>query len=415
VRRLYAYAFLEDLILLYPVYALLFAEHGLSAAEISTLFIIWSCVTFVLEVPSGMWADLFSRRKLLVLAPLLSGAGFALWTWLPSYAAFAAGFVLWGAGSSLRSGTLQALVYEELARADAAGSYARYMGRSQALGTTAMMAATGLAGPVLGVGGYQAVGLASVMVCVLGAFVGRSFPESRGAVRGLDSPDSSDGEDCPDGEEGDAEDPGFLTVLRDGFAELRVSRAARRAVLLTSAVTGALMIDEYVPLLVESMDVSEATVPLLMLVVSVGVAAGGWCAGWGSHRLLGPALAVAALALAAGAVTGPLGTLLLALAFGIFEWGMVTCDALLQERVGDRARATVSSLAGFGSEVFAVLLCAGYAVGSAWWEHSTLFVLAAVPYLLIALVLLPGLRRRRRPQRLRRQRLGGRKRTVKGG
>ncbi|WP_181768444.1 MFS transporter, partial [Streptomyces albidus (ex Kaewkla and Franco 2022)] len=172
VRSLYAYAFLEDLILLYPVYALLFAENGLSAAEISSLFIIWSCVTFVLEVPSGMWADLFSRRKLLALAPLLSGAGFGVWTWAPSYPAFAAGFVLWGAGSSLCSGTLQALVYEELARADAAGSYVRYMGRSQALGTTAMMAATALAGPVLGVGGYQAVGTASVVVCLFGALVG---------------------------------------------------------------------------------------------------------------------------------------------------------------------------------------------------------------------------------------------------
>jgi MFS family permease len=383
-RRLYAYAFLEDLILLYPVYALLFAENGLSAAEISSLFIIWSCVTFVVEIPSGLWADLFSRRRLLALAPLMSGAGFALWTWLPSYPAFAAGFVLWGAGSSLRSGTLQALVYEELARADATASYARLMGRSQALGTTAMMAATALAGPVLGLGGYQAVGLASVVVCLLGALVGRSFPESRSAIS------RQDGE-CPEPEEA----PGYLMVLRAGFAELRASRAALRAVLLTSAVTGVLMIDEYVPLLVQSMDVSDATVPLLILIVTAGVALGGWCAGRGSPRLLGPALAVAALALAAGAVTGPAGTPLLALAFGIFQWAMVTCDALLQDRVTDRARATVSSMAGFGAEVLAVLLCAGYGLGSAWWAHSTLFVLAAFPYLLIALVLLWHGRRRK--------------------
>jgi predicted MFS family arabinose efflux permease len=91
---------------------------------------------------------------------------------------------------------------------------------------------------------------------------------------------------------------------------------------------------------------------------------------------------------------------LLALAFGIFQWAMVTCDALLQERVTDRARATVSSVAGFGAEMVSVLLCAGYALGSQVWEHSTLFVLAAVPYLLIALVLLwharAGKRRRER-------------------
>ena len=41
VRRLtatlYGYAFLDDFVLLYPVYALLFADAGLSTAEISSL------------------------------------------------------------------------------------------------------------------------------------------------------------------------------------------------------------------------------------------------------------------------------------------------------------------------------------------------------------------------------------------
>jgi MFS family permease len=387
-RRLCAYAFLEDLILLYPVYALLFAEHGLSTGEISSLFIIWSCVTFVLEVPSGMWADLFSRRLLVVLAPLLTGAGFALWTWLPSYPAFACGFLLWGAGGSLSSGSLQALVYEELARHDATASYARTMGRSQAMGTTAMMAATALAGPVLGAGGYEAVGAASVVVCLLGAAVGLTLPEPRRGSPGGAAPGEAERS------AGGTSEGGFGSVLRVGAAELRGSRAALRAVLLSSAVTGALMIDEYVPLLVGSMDVAESTVPTLMLLVSAGVAVGGWCAGRGTPRLLGPALGVAALALAAGSVSGPAGTPLLALAFGIFQWAMVTCDALLQDRVTDRARATVASVAGFGAEVFSVLLCAAYGLGSAHLGHSTLFVLAAVPYLLIALALL---RHGRRP------------------
>lgn len=435
-RRLYAYSFCEDLILLYPVYALLFAEQGLSAAEISSLFIIWSCVTFVVEIPSGLWADLFSRRRLLALAPLVTGAGYALWTWLPSYPAFATGFVLWGVGGSLCSGTLQALVYEELERWDATRSYARLMGRAQALGTTAMMAATALAAPVLHLGGYAAVGAVSVVVCLAGALVGRSFPESRGG-RGRaragpgaaqedaewhtaqdaaakpapeeapeEAADTAPGEgaDAAPGEAADAAPdallPGasesFRSVLRAGLAEVRGSRPVRNAVLLSSAVTGSLIIDEYVPLLIGAMDVSVSAVPLLMLLVTMGVAVGGWCAGRGGPRLLGPALALAAVALAVGAVSGPAGTVLLALAFGIFQWAMVTCDAMLQDRVTDRARATVSSVAGFGAEVVSVLLCAGYALGSQVWEHSTLFVLAAVPYLLIACVLLPRTRGRHR-------------------
>ncbi|MCC9685021.1 MFS transporter [Streptomyces sp. MNU103] len=121
VRRLtttlYGYSFLEEFVLLYPVYALLFSDAGLSVWQISSLFALWSVTAVVLEVPSGAWADAVSRRLLLVIGPLLTGAGFALWVLVPSYAAFAAGFVLWGTGGALCSGALEALVYDELERA----------------------------------------------------------------------------------------------------------------------------------------------------------------------------------------------------------------------------------------------------------------------------------------------------------
>ena len=94
VRRLtatlYGYAFLDDFVLLYPVYALLFADTGLSVGQISSLFALWSVTGILLEVPSGAWADAVSRRLLLWLGPLLTAAGFALWVLVPSYWAFAA-------------------------------------------------------------------------------------------------------------------------------------------------------------------------------------------------------------------------------------------------------------------------------------------------------------------------------------
>ncbi|MGW6297008.1 MFS transporter, partial [Streptomyces sp. NPDC055058] len=132
VRRLtstlYGYAFLEECVLLYPVYALLFSDTGLSVGEISSLFALWSITNIVLEIPSGAWADAVSRRLLLCLGPLFTAAGFALWVLLPSYGSFAAGFVLWGIGGSLASGAMEALVHDELDRLGAAGRYARVMG-----------------------------------------------------------------------------------------------------------------------------------------------------------------------------------------------------------------------------------------------------------------------------------------------
>jgi MFS family permease len=339
----------------------LFADTGLSGAQISSLFIIWSVVGFALEVPSGAWADTYSRKKLLTLAPLLRGAGFALWTFAPSYPSFAIGFVLWGASGALQSGTWEALVYEA-----APSRYARLIGRSEAVSTIAVMAASALAAPVLAAGGYPALGVASVVAALLTTVVGLMLPESRGHR-----------------DEGD----GYLQTLRAGFTAVRSAPQLRHRLLLVAAISGFDALDEYLPLLIQSTGVGAVTVPLLGLVISIGVVVGGWFAGTAT-RWTPPALALAAVSMAIGAASGhPAGIVLVAVAFGVFQWAIAAADARLQECIDDRARATVTSIAGFGIEVVAVLTFAGYAFGSQWTGPGPLFVVAAVPYLVVAVAL----------------------------
>ncbi|MQA97726.1 MAG: MFS transporter [Streptosporangiales bacterium] len=351
---------------MYPVYALLFAETGLSPAEISSLFVIWSVTAFTLEIPSGAWADRFSRRLLVTASPACAGTGFALWTFFPSYPAFTAGFVLWGAGGALRSGALQALVYEELRRLGRAGSYARLIGRSEALGTTAVMLSTALTSPVLAFGGYQAVGIASVAATAAATLAALSLPESRGRPE----PGTS-----------------YLRVLRAGITEVRGTKGVPRLLGLVAVLSGVDAMDEYLPLLAQATGVPTPAVPLLLLVVSAGSAVGGWLAGRGT-RFLVPVIFTGGVSLAAGALIAdalhPSGMVLVAVTFGIFSWANAAADAALQDSVGDDARATVTSVAGFGIEVVAVLIFAGYAFGSTWLSPGPLFAIAAIPYVLIA-------------------------------
>ncbi|MFD9069299.1 MFS transporter [Streptomyces lasiicapitis] len=387
---MYAYSLLDDCVLLYPVYALLFSDAGLSVAQISSLFVLWSLTGIVLEVPSGALADAVSRRLLLWTGPLLTAAGFALWTVAPSYWTFALGFVLWGAKGAFGSGALEALVYEELARLGAADRYAHVMGRARAAALVGVMTATALAGPVLGAGGYGVVGVASVGACVLTAVVAGRFPEHRdretkAATDAVPTPASEDSS------------PGWAASLRAGLSEARSNRTVRGALLLVPAVTavwGAL--DEYTPLLVREAGATDTEVPWWLLLIWVGATAGSLLAG--SLRGLGTAgfaalLACAGAALAAGAALPaaglplPAGVALVALAFCAFQLTTVLADTRLQNSITGPSRATVTSLAGAATELTTVTVYGTYGLLASTTTHGATFAVFAAPYLLTALML----------------------------
>ncbi|MGC4773605.1 MFS transporter [Micromonospora sp. DT44] len=390
VRRLsatlYGYAFLSDLVLLYPLYVVLFADTGLSVGQISSLFVIWSGAGILFEVPSGAWADVVSRRLLLCLAPLVTAAGYALWVLLPSYPAFAVGFLLWGAGGALVSGALEALVWTELARLDASDRYARVLGRARTAGVLGVVVTGVLAGPVFAAGGYPAVGAGSVLACLLAATVATRFPEHRPSPVVESGPDDHDDELT------------WAGTLRAGVRQVRTRPPVRAAVLLVAVVAadwGAL--DEYTPLLALDTGAGARAVPLLLLLLWAGVTVGGLLAPMGERlgrRGYAALLGIVAVALAGGAlVRHPAGFVLLAVAFAAAQLATVLADARLQARITGGSRATVTSLAGMLTDVLIIGTYAGYGLVATAAGNAVAFAVAAGAYLIVGLALL--IRRRR--------------------
>nr|WP_255218592.1 MFS transporter [Gordonia paraffinivorans] len=369
---------------------------GLSGAQISALFALWSASTVVVEVPTGVLADRFSRRWPMVLGPCVTGTGFALWVFVPSFASFAAGFVLWAIGGALRSGTAQALVYDELDAEGRAGDYARFAGAMRAASAVGVIAGTALAAPLFEWGGYTAAGVAGIVSCVLCALASAALPESR---RRRSEPDGRGPEESA--EYGDPDpDPGVRAVIGSGVRSLRGRPVARRLLLLVVVLTWVGALDEYLPLLVGSFVTGTAgaasaggdegvaapqTVALLMVVVSVGDICGALAAGrFRRPAAIGPAVALAAAILVVVSLWGhPAGVVGVAVAFGVFGWALVVAEAALQDRLDSESRATVTSLAGMGEELVALLAFAAWAAGSVRFDPPVLFALAAVPYLLV--------------------------------
>ena len=129
LQKIYTYALLDEFILIYPVYAIFFQERGLSPIHIASLFMMWSLITILFEVPTGILADTFSRRNILGISQLLKCSGYVCWLMFQTYGGFALGFALWGIGGTLMSGTFESFVYDELKYFRQEKLYERVYGR----------------------------------------------------------------------------------------------------------------------------------------------------------------------------------------------------------------------------------------------------------------------------------------------
>ena len=333
----------------------------------SALFILWSATSFVFEVPSGAWADVVDRRLLLGLSGLAYAAGFACWLVFPSFAGFAAGFVLWGLASALKSGTFEALVYDELDGRGQAAQYPRVIGWCESSAITANLVATVLAAPLMAAGGYALVGWTSVSAALVQAALATTLPAA--AKRTARTATTR-----------------YLAMLRAGLAEAHGHVDVRRVVAISSLLLGLTAYDEYFPLVAREHGVATTVVPVLVGLVVVGQAVGTALVGRTSgQRPATTAALVAAsgVTISLGALRGDLwGFLAISVGYGLLNNAMLVSEARLQQVISGPARATVTSVVGVTSEVVGVVVLGVFALAAGVASVSTLLGVLGVPVVL---------------------------------
>lgn len=386
--RAVGYFALGHFIPLYAVYALLLTDQGMSRAAISSLFALWSVTSFVLEVPSGAWADVVSRRALLVASALLTAAGLAAWTVGDGYGVYAAGFVLCGAGSALMSGTFEALLYDELAVHAASARYAGVLGWANAVGMGLTLCATVAAAPLLRAGGFSAVGWVSVAVALVQAAFALSLPRAPVSASVEDEATLSTVVDGHATVAVEGAGTRYVAALRAGVAEATRDPAVRRVVLTVAVLAGVLDIDEYFPFVAHEAGTPVADVPLLLVAVGVAQTLGTALAGMTARlppRALTVMTAAGGLLLAAGAASGhPAGFAAIAVGAGMLVNVAIVLEARLQDAMEGSARSTVTSVAGLATEAMSVSLFAILALGSVALPTGLLVALVGVAVALLS-------------------------------
>lgn len=377
LARIYAFNFFDRFILIFPFYTVMFVDAGLKPVDITVSLTAWSVTSFLLQVPSGVIADRWSRRQILAWAQLARGVGFAVWLVYPHFWGFFAGLQLWGIKSAFTSGTYEALLYDELKLRGMAPEYTRIFGRTRAVQSGGVLLAA-LGAAVVVRFGYAATLTASLVSVALAAATALSLPAAPPAAS--------------------ASEHGYLAHLRLGLA------ASFRDPTVLSVLAFSAIVLSLGAALEEFWPIFGAKVGLTRPVIAVFV--GGQNAiemivSLLAYRLSGlPTrgfyllFAVSGLVLlAAGGLFTPPAMLLLAAYSGLMKLVAVVFEGQLQHLIPSGQRATVSSVKSFLVQIGVTALYLSFGPLAEWASYQVAFMACGIVGLVIGLIYLAHSRR----------------------
>ena len=117
-----------------PIIVLFFQEHGLSLSKVMILQSIYSISVALFEIPSGYIADIFGRKKAIIISTILSFIGYVLFSFFSDFTVFIIAEILIGVGGSLMSGSDSAIIYDTLIENNDKKKYTKVEGKNYAIG-----------------------------------------------------------------------------------------------------------------------------------------------------------------------------------------------------------------------------------------------------------------------------------------
>lgn len=139
---LYLHYFFDDFIFIYPFYSLYFQENGIKGTSFSFLMMIWVLSVMLFELPSGVIADKYSRKHIIMFGEFVRIIGYAVWILYPTFIGFAFGFIAWGFKSALRSGAIDAIIYDNLLVLNEPDEFEHIMVRAKFLQSVSIIVVT---------------------------------------------------------------------------------------------------------------------------------------------------------------------------------------------------------------------------------------------------------------------------------
>jgi MFS family permease len=129
IWKLYAIRFFQSLIPAYVIERLFWEQRGMTIQMVVYTEIIYAITIVLLEVPTGIIADKWSRKNMLVLSSILEGCMFLILVFATEFWHFAIAIFISGIARSTSSGSENALLYDSLLLNGKEQSFEKVLGR----------------------------------------------------------------------------------------------------------------------------------------------------------------------------------------------------------------------------------------------------------------------------------------------
>ncbi len=144
---------------------------GLNPVQLVLVGTVLEATVFLLEIPTGIVADIYSRRLSVIIGMVLMGLGFVLEGSLPLWATILFAQVIWGAGYTFTSGAMEAWLSDEIGEARAGRAFLRASQVGQGgdlIGIPISVALAGLSlqAPIIA-GGLLIIGLGLLLLVLM--------------------------------------------------------------------------------------------------------------------------------------------------------------------------------------------------------------------------------------------------------
>ncbi|MFT4890504.1 MAG: hypothetical protein ACI9YT_001420 [Halobacteriales archaeon] len=215
ILKYYAYVATGAAWFIVPIWTLFLLEQGLSYTQLAILNGVWWTATVLGEVPTGYVGDRIGRRNSLLLGSLTSVVAVLAFGQMSSFWGILAVYVVWGVGTTFRSGADSAWLYDTLAEDTDEEAFTRIKGRGSSI-RLAVMAGSAAVGGYLAAVDMYAPFVATAAVVAVGATVTLTMPKNRAYREECRGGAKETPADCPDADAFGPRDA--IPVIRDTLA-----------------------------------------------------------------------------------------------------------------------------------------------------------------------------------------------------